>query len=894
MALTVGDRLGRYDVTALLGEGGMGQVWQATDTQLGRDVALKILPDAFAADPDRLARFQREAQVLASLNHPGIAAIYGIEEAEGRRALVLELVEGPTLADRIAQGPIPVDEALPIAKQIADALEAAHEQGIIHRDLKPANVKVKDDGTVKVLDFGLAKALDRTPASDPSQPPTLTVAATQIGVIMGTAAYMSPEQARGKAIDRRADIWSFGVVLYEMLTGTRAFGGDDVSVTLARVLERDPNVETLPAALPPALHVFLRRCLEKDPRQRVQAIGDMRLAMEGAFETSGRAAATVDERVQRSGVRPGLVGLVGLALAVAAGVGGWVLKPQRPQPVSRLVVSASPSRPVVPTLNSRDVAISPDGTHVIYQTAAGDGQFDVRALDQMESVPLRGPEGAVEPFMSPDGAWVGFQAGAGGPLQRVSIRGGPPVTICLLAANLRGASWGPDDTIVFGVSTTSTLFRVPAAGGEPEAITAPDGRYHVYPDVLPLGQGVLFTVSDTTTGSQDDQIALLDLDTGQHRVIIENGSSPRYVPTGHVVYAVGGTLQAVAFDLDRLEVSGSPVPVVEGVAAKPSGAASFALSDTGALAYVSGPTAVGRRTFVWVDRAGHEEPLPLPARVYASPRLSPDGTRIAVVVADETNDLWVYDATSAAGQRLSPPGGGTATTPVWTPDGTRVVFSRLDDSGTRNIYVVPADGSGMPERLTNSEDNDYPTSATPDGGTVMFTRVVGGLATPHREIWEVSLDGARTATPLLQGEFARGNAEYSPDGDWVVYRSDQSGGMEVYAQPYPGPGPVVPLSVGGGDAVTWSPDGTQLFYRLENRMMAVDVQTSGSLRTGPPVQLFEGPYFATPGAVRQYHVASDGRFLMLKGLQANEDDTPTQVVLVQNWFEELRARVPLP
>ena len=581
------------------------------------------------------------------------------------------------------------------------------------------------------------------------------------------------------------------------------------------------------------------------------------------------------------------------ALAVGAGFAGWILRSPVPQPVSRLAVSVRPSRPVAPTLNSPDVAVSPDGAFLIYQTSAeGAGQLDVRRLDQLESIPLRGTEGATGPFVSPDGEWVGFQRGAGGALQRGSVLGGPAVTICDLPADLRGATWGPDDTIVFGVNTTSTLFQVPAAGGEPVAISQADGRYHVFPHVLPQGNGVLFTLSSTNGGNEDDQVAVLDLETGQHRVIIDSGSAPRYLPTGHVVYAVGGTLQAVLFDATRLEVTGAPVPVVEGVSVKPSGAASFAVSETGALAYVSGAAGVGRRIFAWVDREGRGEPLPLPPRAYANPRLSPDGTRIAATVAGETNDLWVYEASSGAGQRLTL-GEGNVNTPVWTPDGTRLVFALVDDSGTFDIHVVPADGSGMPERLTNSEQADYPTSVSPDGRTVLFIRIFGGLATPHREIWEVSLDGEREATPLLQGEFARGNAEYSPDGRWIVYRSDQSGIMQVFAQPYPGPGPTVPLSIGGGDAVTWSPDGSQLFYRLGSQMMAIAVDTSESFEASPPVQLFEEPYYGTPGGVRQYHVTPDGGFLMLQAAQADTNESPTQVVLVQNWHQELLERVPV-
>ena len=497
MPLDVGSRLAHYDVTALIGEGGMGQVYQATDTKLNRQVALKILPEAFATDPDRLARFQREAQVLASLNHPNIAQIHGIEESEDTRALVLELVEGPTLADRIAQGPIPLDEALPIAKQIAEALEAAHEAGVIHRDLKPANIKVKDDGTVKVLDFGLAKALDPSPIGDPSQSPTLTAAATQMGVIMGTAAYMAPEQAKGKVADKRADVWAFGVVLYEMLTGRRTFEGADVSEVMAKVITSDPNWDALPPELPPALATYLRRCLQKDPRERLRDIGDVRLAMAGAFDLPAPPPVELAEpRVvvpAPSIWRQALPWVAGISLAVATGVAVWTLKPTPPQPVTRYAVSAAPSAPVQLSNNGNDLAISPDGSRVIYQAA--DNMLHVRALDQLEGVPLRGTENAFHPFVSADGAWVGFMAGIGGPMQKVSILGGPPVTICELPANLRGASWGPDDVIIFGTNSGSSLLQVSGAGGEPQAITTPEQGRHLFPEILPDSAGVLFTAS---------------------------------------------------------------------------------------------------------------------------------------------------------------------------------------------------------------------------------------------------------------------------------------------------------------------------------------------------------------------------------------------------------------
>ena len=543
MPLQAGTRLAHYDVVALIGEGGMGQVYQATDTQLGRDVALKILPDAFAADPDRLARFQREAQVLASLNHPGIAAIYGIEKSDDTQALVLELVEGPTLADRIEKGPIPIDEALPIAKQIAEALEAAHEAGVIHRDLKPANIKVREDGTVKVLDFGLAKALDPTPDGDPSQSPTLTAAATQMGVIMGTAGYMSPEQARGKPVDKRADIWSFGVVLYEMLTGQRAFQGEDVSLTLAAVMKSGLNIETLPPDLPASVRTVLCRCLAKDPRERLRDIGDVPLAMKGAFDTTvGASTELYDAPQLQIWQRPvAILGIVVIAVLVT-GFATWTMKQLDVPGIVRFAVSPDDAGPLHLATVSPDVAISPNGEHVAYLTGtvgAGGEQLHVRPLDQLTSETLVAEGEMNSPFFSPEGLSVGFyDRNPVQVLKRVSVQGGPTSTICDLPGDLRGASWGADGTIVFGSSDrASGLWRVAAVGGEPERLTTPNPEQgegdHLWPEILPGGEAVMFTI--TASRIEDFQIAVLPLATGEQKVVLRGGAYPRYSLTGHLL-----------------------------------------------------------------------------------------------------------------------------------------------------------------------------------------------------------------------------------------------------------------------------------------------------------------------------------------------------------------------
>ncbi len=547
-ALSPGTRLGTYEVVEPIGKGGMGEVYRARDTKLGRDVAIKVLPEDFSADAERLTRFRREAQVLASLNHPNIAAIYGTEE----NALILELVEGPTLAERIAQGPIPLEEAIAIARQIAQALEAAHEAGIIHRDLKPPNVKVQEDGTVKVLDFGLAKPIEGEAKGDFSESPTLTGAATRAGVIMGTAAYMGPEQAKGKKADRRADVWAFGVVLYEMLTGKRPFLGEDISDTLAAVLRSEPEWDALPADLSPTLRTYLTRCLEKDPKRRVRDIGDVRLALEGAFDAEAppsSEAPAADAAPRGSWPALGAVLILGVVMGVAllSLLISLSSTPDAPRPLARFVVDPSIGRSGQGDL---DIAITPDGARIVYLASAGRRILVVRALDELEASPFGGLSSNLRgPFLSPDGNWVGYFDGEG--VRKVSILGGPPVTICELpTGGSRGGSWGDDGTIIFATQSPG-LWRVPADGGEPEELTSPDLEQgdHRWPEILPGSEAVLFTIIDESS-VDNAQIAVLSLDSGETKVLVPGGSNPRYVPTGHIVFGVDRTLYAVGFDLD--------------------------------------------------------------------------------------------------------------------------------------------------------------------------------------------------------------------------------------------------------------------------------------------------------------------------------------------------------
>ena len=902
MPLSPGTRLGHYDVTSLLGEGGMGQVWQATDTQLGRQVALKILPDAFADDPDRLARFKREAQILASLNHPNIAAIHGIEESEGTRALVLELVDGPTLADRISKGPIPLDEALPIAKQVAEALEAAHEAGVIHRDLKPANIKVREDGTVKVLDFGLAKALDITPSGDPSESPTLTAAATQMGVILGTAAYMSPEQARGKVVDKRADIWAFGAVLHEMLTGKRAFEGRDVSETLAGVIKSEPSWNRLPADLPAKLDNLLRRCLEKEPRERVRDIGDVRLAMKGAFETTvATPSATVVAQPSQFWQRP-LAALSILVMAVlVTGLAAWIFMrptPPAPQPLAQFVLQTPPGGVVRSVGAYSEVAISPDGTRVVYASGQGPAQnrrLYLRQLGGLDATPLRGTEGGNAPFFSPDGQSVGFLTIPGNILKKVSVLGGPAVTI-VEPDSPRGMSWGPDETIVFG--SPRGLMRVPAVGGEPEPLTTVDPEQgeteHRHPDVLPNLTGVLFTA--WSGSAEDSRLAVVSLETGAVSYLLTGGSQPRYSPTGHIVYGVGGTLRAVGFDADRLELtSNNPVPVVENVETRGS-AASFALARNGSLVYVTGAgSGVGaQRSLVWVDREGREEPLAMPLGPYQNPRVSPDGLRVAVDVLDpENSDIWIHDLVRGTETRLTTdPANDFA--PLWTPDGGRVVFTS-DREGQPALFLKHADTPGDAEQLGTSSDRAgiAPTSWSDEGQTLLFWEV----GATGSDIGLISMEGDRATELLLDTEFFETTPAISPDGGWMAYDSNEAGQSEVYVQRFPTLGGKQTISTDGGRQPLWSPDGRELFYRAPSGMMRVPVlETEPTFRAGTPEVLFETQYYF-PGAARTYDLAPDGqRFLIVKeGAVTDDADTSaqTQIVLVENWFEELKRLVPI-
>ena len=936
MGLAAGTKLGSYEIVGPLGAGGMGEVYRARDTRLKREVAVKVLPAGFAQDPDRLSRFQREAELLATLNHPNIAAIYGLEQSGGVSAIVMELVEGETLAQKIAQAStsktlapgLPLDEAMAIATQIALALEAAHEKGVIHRDLKPLNIKITPDGRVKVLDFGLAKLLESETGSQAlSMSPTLSVHATYAGMILGTAAYMSPEQARGKPVDRRADIWAFGCILFEMLTGKQAVdAGETVSDAIAAVLRGDPDWSALPADTPPYVRALLRRCLQKDPQKRLRDIGDARLEMDEGPTTPAAPAPSVAMQTPEKPRRAMRMVAAGLAagICVTAAV-AWAIVHFAPAPrlqPMRFAIVPPPAQSLVATGTDRQLAISPDGRNIVYVAGGstqGTGQLVVRAIDRLDGEPLRGISGARFPFISPDGKWIGFFQGQT-ELKKVSMTGGPAITICRITGTPRGASWAPDDTIVFATGDPATgLLSVPAGGGDPKVLTKPDAAHgeadHWLPFVLPNGRGVLFTIPSPGQ-VENAQVAVLDLKTGQHKILIRGGSDAAYVDpstssgqatstgsgqAGHLVYAALGTLRAVRFDPVKLEVFSDPVPVVEQVSMVGTGVAEFSVSRTGALVYSPGTLgpAAGGLVFSlgWVNRQGREEAINAPVRSYHALRLSPDDTRVALDIRDQENDVWVWDFAHQTLDRRTFDKAQDAF-PVWTPDGRRLVFASAR-AGSPNLFWRSADGTGIDERLTTSANQQSASSVSPDGARLLI-RESSGTTGDDIGLLEMPPKPKAQVTPLVQTAFSDRNGEISPDGRWMAYESNESGQYQIYVRPFPNVNEGR-WQVSSGTKPSWARTGRELFYLDANRFLTVvPVQTAQGFSQGKPARLFEiKPAIVGVANGREYDVSRDGqRVIMIKEAaaanqtSASNESGPASLVVVLNWFEELKARLP--
>jgi serine/threonine-protein kinase len=858
--MRAGTLLGAYEILAPLGSGGMGEVYRARDTRLGREVAVKILFEDVASDAARRARFEREARAVAALNHPHIATLHDVGRAEGVDFLVMELVEGETLAERLKRGPLPIDQALIIAGQIADALDKAHRKGIVHRDLKPGNVMLTSEKhpDVKLLDFGLARLRQGFGGASPAESaPTAAQPLTQDGVLLGTLPYIPPEQLEGKDVDGRADLWALGAVLYEMLTGRRAFEGTSSAGLITAIMSQAPeSVASLAPGIPRQLEHVLERCLAKDPDERWQTASDLLRELKWA-ETSAR-----DSRPSSDG-NPfaGRAGLVAAFLTLAGLLAGFAIRNVSSPAPHRTPLRLPLSTPRMTTMVRPAIAISRDGRRVAF--VARD-RIWVRDLTQLDARPVPGTEGAENPFFSPDGEWLGFFSG--GRLQKTSLKGGLPVALLTDVFLPRGASWHADDTIVF--SQRAHLMRIAAAGGTPELLVAAE---LASPQVLPGGGTLLYTLVENGT----HKLVVRSLPAGDPHVLMEGAKGGRVLPTGHLVYFQSGTLYAARFDTRKLTLEGSSIPVVNDVRASRF-SAHYDVSDNGTLLYWRG--AAGARRFVWVDREGREEPLDLPPGDYNVVNLSPDGARFAF---DDDSDVWVYDLSTATVGRFTFEN-SLDTDPVWSHDGARIFFSSERD-GTRNVYWRPSDGSGEVTRLTKSASMQWPESVTPDG-EVLF---IDELGEETMNILQMNWRTESEPRPFLRTAGYERLPEASPDGRFVVYETLDASEREIYARTYPdGEGPWQ-VSNAGGRSPRWSPDGREIFYLEDGALIAVAVEREPSFRILGRRTLFEGLY---ADHTHSYDVSPDGkRFLMVKEEEAS---TGSGLVVVQDWFEELKRLVP--
>ena len=901
-----------YAIVEFIGRGGMGEVYRAQDLRLGRDVALKILPPAMPgealASDDRLARLLREAQVLASLTHPNIAAIHGLEESDGRQALALEFVEGPTVAERLAEGPVPVADALAIARQIAEGLEAAHERGIVHRDLKPANIKVRSDGTVKLLDFGLAKIVQPATAAGVPQAASPAITSPLLvkqGLLLGTPAYMSPEHVRGADADRRSDIWAFGAVLYELLSGRRAFQGSDVAETIASVLRQDVDWSALPASTPPTIQRLIARCLERDVRRRLSHIGEARIALETPAVASALDGAPLPP-VASPGVIPppprrrwrSLAAPFAAAVVTGATVGTamWIGTRAAPPRVSRVVISTTADDELQVDPQSRDVAITPDGSRVIYKGGSRTEatRLFMRGVGELDNRPITAPGLPKSPVVSPDGQWVAyFVPGDPVTLHKAPVSGGPPIRLAGVSGPSRGASWGDDDTIIVGAASLAVgLERVPAAGGEPTVLTTPDRargeRDHWFPKHLPGGQAVLFTITALSGGMEAPQVAVLDLKSGSWKTVLSGASHAVYVRSGHLIYVAGEALWAVPFDLARREVSGTAKVVVPRIVTLATGAAEFDVAADGTLVYVEGSAAAFRRMLAWVDRSGRVEPLGAPPRQYSGLRLSPDGTRVAVEIDDLEKDIWVWDLVKGILTQITTDPGQDQS-PVWLDDKS-LVFTSQAGGMVGALFRQAADGSGSAERLTETQNRlQRPYAALPDRTGILFNE--------SGDVKLLSLDASRRVLPLLQTAQPEHTGMVSPDGRWLAYASGDIASTQVFVRPYPNTNEArTQVSTGGGYNPVWSRNGRELFYlSFEGALMSVPVSSGPGLQAGVPVQVLEPSVLGRMSpSLRRLDVSADSqRFLTIRDIAGSPGAVPARIVVVNNWLEEVKRLVPI-
>ena len=897
----IGKTVSHYKILDKLGEGGMGIVYKAQDLKLKREVAIKVLPEKFGQDWERLARFEREAKLLASLNHPNIAAIYGLEESEAVHYLVLELVDGKTLAEYVTTEPLKVKEALGLCCQIAEALEAAHNKGIIHRDLKPGNIKITPDGKVKVLDFGLAKAFETSDLEEASplnfsKSPTITVDASRSGVILGTAAYMSPEQARAKAIDKRTDIWAFGCVLYELLTGQQAFAGETTSDTIAAILEHDPDWENLPENLPSKIRTLLFRLLQKDARMRLHDIADARIEIEEVLtEESGPVQKdfSVPSYVYTRGWRRilpwGLFCVAAILVAIAFW-SPWRSLTSLKKPITQFVISLPASRTLNPGIRPA-VTISPQGRSIVYVSVQDDRkQLYLREMDQLEAIPIPGTEDASGPFFSPDGEWIGFLSS--GKLKKMSLSGGAPQTLCDATLG-RGACWGPDDNIIFTSAPGTGLWRVSAKGGDPQVVTKLDienGELtHRWPQILPGAKAMLFTIRTSRNSSFDDtSIAMFSFETGLQRILIEGGTQASYVPTGHLVFARAGTLHAVPFDFKRLQVTGPSIPVLEHVITDPAtGAAQFSFSENGSLVYIQGDPWIAERTILRTNHQGKIEPLSEKHYPFQNPKYSPDGKKLALMIEAANDDVWIYDIVRDNFTRLTYEAGSNVV-PIWTPDGQRVTYSS-NRAGPYNLFCKPAFGSGAEEQLTSSEFIEFPSSWSPDGEVLIYSQ---NHPNTGLDIWMFPFKEENKPKKFIVTPYNEFAPIFSPEGKWIAYVSDESGQNEIYVQQFPGPGGKLQISVNGGSFPLWAPNGDKLFYINGNKMMSIEISTDPEFEVSSPKQLFESDYLSTGAnpSIPNYDISPDGSHFVI--IRSEQEKAPTRIHVILNWFEELKRLVP--
>jgi eukaryotic-like serine/threonine-protein kinase len=887
VTLAAGAKLGPYEIVAPLGAGGMGEVYRARDTKLGRDVALKVLPAAFATDPERMARFRREAQVLASLNHPHIGAIYGFEDSGDTHALVMELIEGPTLADRIACGAIPIGETLPIAREIAEALEAAHERGIVHRDLKPANIKITPDGNVKVLDFGLAKAIEGDPSlTDIHNSPTITSMATQAGIILGTAAYMSPEQAKGKPVDRRTDIWAFGSAFFEMLTATRPFEGETASDALAAVIRAEPEWSLLPSNTPQRIRNLLLRCLKKDPRQRLQAIGEARIAIEEVLSGTPEASSTVAEAHARRLV-PWAAAVAAVILAGLFAARDFMRKPE-PLPAIVSQIAAPPNtRFVLTGINAAPPILSPDGERVAFSAIGPDGRqlLWVRTLNLATAQTLDGTDGAMFPFWSADGRSLGFFAN--GKLNRIEASGGPPLALCDVAIG-RGGTWGADGTILFTPNLSSPVFRIAASGGTPQPVTTLNGslneRSHRWPQFLPDNKHFLFFAQ-----SGNGSVYVTSLDGGQPKLLLQNETGAVYSPPGYLLFVRQGTLMAQPFDASKLHLTGDAVPLAEHASVNAvTHRAILTVSENGIMVYETGDATSDADQPVWYDRTGKQIEVTGTSGNYVEPRISPDGRKLAIANAPAGGNfnIWVFDLARTTKTRLtfSP---ASDRQPNWAPDGKSVAFMS-NRNGANHIYMNASDGTGASTPLTMDDASEFGPSFSADGRYLLFERLAG-QSNSRREIWGVLLSGDRKAFPVIQSQYDLYAPSISPDGKWLAYESRESGRPEICVIPFLHGTGKWEVSTAGGLQPRWRRDGRELFYlSTDNKIMAAEITEQGSsLLVGNVQSLFQVNPVSFAGS-SPYDVTGDGKKFVVASLASSQASEP--LTLVVNWPALLKQK----